>query len=71
MCVSAPKPPKVEPPAPPPAPPEAAPTSPSLNDGRAEKSEDDAIKAKRRGRRSLRIDLQTGGTSNGLNIPAG
>ena len=71
MCISTPRAPDIDPPAPPPAPPEAAPESPALNEaGSQSKNEDDTLKTKRRGRSSLRIDLQAPSRS-GLNIPGG
>ena len=68
MCAGRPKIPP--PPAPPPPPPADPPTAPVVNETAA--SDRNLVNARRRGRRSLRIDLAgvTGsGDGSGLNIP--
>jgi hypothetical protein len=59
-------------PAPAPPPPADAPVAPALNEGaRRTASQAEDLKAKRKGTRGLRIDLQIGGAGNGtgLNVP--
>lgn len=73
MCGSTPSAPKYEPPPPPPPPP-APPTqmAPAEAGSDATRSSSQSIDAKKKGRKALRIDLQTGTQGGtGLNIPKG
>lgn len=69
MCM-APKAPKITAPPPPAPAPEEAPAAPALNEKTtASTNESLASQAARKGRSALRIDLQTGSSGSGLNIP--
>ena len=72
MCSSSPKAPSSPPPpAPPPPPPADDPVRMEAADA-SKSTQGDAVRAKKRGRSSLRIDLQTGTSGGtGLNVAQG
>lgn len=69
MCFEQPKTQKIEAPPPPPPPPADAPKTPALNEQTVEsKNASQSVAGKRRGRSSLRIDLNPPSTGTGLAI---